>query len=44
MTQEENEELHNQLSKLENQIKELNDRSIKKDDLIKNKNKLQQMD
>jgi hypothetical protein len=30
MTHEENEEIQNQLSKLENQINELNDRSMKK--------------
>jgi hypothetical protein len=34
MTQEESEEIHNQLSKLETQINELSYRSIKKDDLI----------
>jgi hypothetical protein len=31
MTREENEEMHNQLSKLENQVNELRDKSIKKE-------------
>jgi hypothetical protein len=34
MTHEENEEIHNQLSKWENQINKLNDRSVKNSDLI----------
>jgi uncharacterized protein Yka (UPF0111/DUF47 family) len=33
-THEENEDIHNQLSNLENKIDELNDRSRKKSDLI----------
>jgi hypothetical protein len=41
MTQEESEEIHNQLSKLENQFNELRDRSIKKDDLINTQRKIQ---
>jgi hypothetical protein len=34
VTYKESEEFHNQLSKLENQYKKLNDRSITKNDLI----------
>jgi hypothetical protein len=39
MTHEENEEIQNQLSKLNSQINELNDRSMKKVDLMNTQNR-----
>jgi hypothetical protein len=44
MTQEESEEIHNQLSKLENQGNELRDNSITRDDLINTQRKLYNME
>jgi predicted nucleic acid-binding Zn-ribbon protein len=44
MTHEENEEIHNQLSKLEDQLNELSARSITSNDLVNTQRQIQHME
>jgi hypothetical protein len=44
ITHEENEEIHNKLSKLEDQLNDLSARSITNDELVNKKRKIQEME
>jgi hypothetical protein len=44
ITQEENEDIHNNLSKLEEQLNDLSAKSITRDELVNSQRKIQEMD